>query len=90
MCGRPRDAAFRFLAAEEDFDRGWYGAPVGWFNRAGNGVFVPALRCALANESSWRLFAGAGIVPESDPDKEWEETALKLGTARAALTGGDP
>ncbi len=87
VCGRPRDAAFRFLAAEENFDRGWYGAPVGWFDNAGNGVFVPALRCALANGSAWRLFAGAGIVPESDPRQEWEETALKLLTARVALMG---
>ncbi len=87
VCGRPRDAAFRFLASEENFDRGWYGAPVGWFDNTGNGVFVPALRCALANESGWRLFAGAGIVPESDPAKEWDETTLKLLTARAALMG---
>ena len=87
VCGRPRDDAFRFLAAKEDFDRGWYGAPVGWFDAAGNGVFVPALRCALAHGDRWRLFAGAGIVPDSDPQAEWEETALKLETARRALTG---
>lgn len=86
VCGRERDEAFRFLVAEEDFDRGWYGGPVGWFDGAGNGMFVPALRCVLLGAERGRLFAGCGIVPGSDPDREWDETRLKLQTALAALT----
>jgi len=88
VCGRATDEAFRFLVREEDFDRGWYGGPVGWFDAAGNGMFVPALRCALLHGGAWRLFAGAGIVPGSDPDREWEETQLKLQTALGALANG--
>lgn len=85
VCGRSRDDAFAFLVAEERFDRGWYGGPVGWFDAAGNGIFAPALRCALVRNGSWRLFAGGGIVPGSEPSREWDETQLKLQTALGAL-----
>ncbi len=86
VCGRSRDDAFAFLVAEETFDRGWYGGPVGWFDAAGNGIFAPALRCALVRDGVWRLFAGGGIVPGSDPEREWDETRLKLQTALGALS----
>lgn len=89
VCGRSRDDAFGFLVAEETFDRGWYGGPVGWFDAAGNGIFAPALRCALVRDSAWRLFAGGGIVPGSEPDREWDETHLKLQTALRALSDTD-
>jgi len=85
VCGRSRDDAFAFLVSEETFDRGWYGGPVGWFDAAGNGIFAPALRCALAREGVWRVFAGGGIVPGSEPEREWDETHLKLQTALGAL-----
>lgn len=89
VCGRSRDDAFDFLVAEETFDRGWYGGPVGWFDAAGNGIFAPALRCALVEGDTWRLFAGGGIVPGSEPDREWDETHLKLQTALRALSEAD-
>lgn len=85
VCGRSRDDAFAFLVSEERFDRGWYGGPVGWFDAAGNGIFAPALRCALVRDGAWRLFAGGGIVPGSEPSREWDETQLKLQTALGAL-----
>ena len=86
VCGLPRDAALDFLLREEPFERGWYAGPVGWFDTAGNGVFVPALRTAVARETTWRLFAGAGIVPGSQPDLEWEETGIKFEPVLRALT----
>ncbi len=85
VCGLPRDEALRFLAAEEPFQRGWYAGPVGWFDGDGNGVFAPALRCAVTSDGVWRLFAGAGIVEGSDPGLEWEETAMKLTPVLEAL-----
>lgn len=87
VCGLPRDAALDFLRMEEPFDRGWYCGPVGWFNSVGEGVFAPALRCAVLTRGRWRLYAGAGIVSGSDPDLEWEETRIKFEPMLRALGG---
>ena len=74
VCGVPRDEALEFLLAAEPFQRGWYAGPVGWFDTEGEGHFVPALRTAVGDGRSWRLFTGAGIVDGSRPSMEWEET----------------
>ncbi|MCH7562807.1 MAG: isochorismate synthase [Gemmatimonadetes bacterium] len=85
VCGLPRDAALEFLSRQEPFERGWYAGPVGWFDAAGNGVFAPALRCAVVRGRQWRLFAGAGIVAGSDAALEWEETGIKFEPVLRAL-----
>jgi menaquinone-specific isochorismate synthase len=76
--GAPRDAALAAIAALEPFDRGGYAGPVGWVDRAGDGEWAVALRCATLDGRRARLVAGAGIVPGSDPDAEWAETEDKL------------
>jgi menaquinone-specific isochorismate synthase len=76
--GLPPDEALRTIRETEAFDRGWYAAPVGWFDAAGDGAFGVAIRSALAREQSATLFAGAGIVADSDPDREWDELQLKF------------
>ena len=76
--GAPTEAALGFIADHEGFDRGWYAAPVGWCDLDGNGELGVALRCALSGPGGTHLFAGAGIVADSDPDDELTETALKL------------
>jgi menaquinone-specific isochorismate synthase len=88
VCGRPRARALELIRAAEPFGRGWYAGPVGWFDGDGNGEFVPALRSAVGGGASWRLFAGAGIVPGSNPESEWSETALKFEPALRVLQGG--
>ena len=88
VCGSPRDEAHALIRAAEPFDRGWYAGPVGWFDLAGEGDFVPGLRAAIGEGRRWRLFAGAGIVAGSDPEGEWEETALKFEPALRALRVG--
>ncbi len=85
VCGLPRDGALEFLSREEPFERGWYAGPVGWFDLKGDGAFAPALRCAVARDHQWRLFAGAGIVAGSDPGLEWEETSIKFEPVLRAL-----
>ena len=78
VCGIPRNVALSILTEGEVFDRGWYAGPVGWLASDGKGIFVPALRSAVCEGRRWRLYAGAGIVPGSDPALEWEETELKF------------
>lgn len=76
--GQPRRAALDWLAEHEALERGWYAAPFGWFDRAGDGELCVALRSALITERTAHLFAGAGIVRGSQPAAELSETELKL------------
>jgi menaquinone-specific isochorismate synthase len=85
--GSPRDAALAAIAALEPFDRGRYAGPVGWVDRAGDGEWAVALRCAALQGRRAHLIAGAGIVPGSDPDDEWAETEHKLRAMLEILLG---
>jgi len=75
--GLPPDAALATIRDTEPFERGWYAAPVGWFDAAGYGSFAVAIRSAVARADAATLFAGVGIVADSDPDREWDEVQLK-------------
>jgi menaquinone-specific isochorismate synthase len=75
--GLPPEMALRTIRETETFDRGWYAAPVGWFDADGDGTFAVGIRSAVANRQSATLFAGNGIVADSDPDEEYEEVQLK-------------
>ena len=75
--GLPPEEALRTITETETFDRGWYAAPVGWFDAAGDGTFAVGIRSAVARDRSATLFAGNGIVADSDPDEEYEEVQLK-------------
>ena len=85
VAGVPTDAALEFLRQHEQFDRGWYAGPVGWLTPDGDGRFFVALRSVLLNPDESLLFAGSGIVEGSCPEKEEQETWLKLQTALEAL-----
>lgn len=75
--GLPPGKALATIRETESFDRGWYAAPVGWFDAAGDGTFAVGIRSAVATDDTATLFAGNGIVADSDPDVEWEEVLLK-------------
>jgi isochorismate synthase EntC len=66
-------------------DRGWYAGPVGWLNAEGEGEFAVALRSALLHGNTATLFAGCGIVADSDPAREYAESRLKLKPMLTAL-----
>ncbi len=83
--GLPPDAAWETIKETEAFDRGWYASPVGWFDAAGDGAFAVGIRSAVAEDDRATLFAGAGIVADSDPDREWDEVQLKYGPMLDAL-----
>ena len=73
----PREA-LGFLDKLEPLDRGWYAGGIGWTDPRGNGEVALGLRCALVRGLEARLYAGNGIVADSDPDVELAETRLKL------------
>lgn len=76
--GTPRKDALAFIRDNELLDRGWYGAPIGWIDSNHNGEFAVALRSALIQHKEASLFAGCGIVEDSLPETEYEETKIKL------------
>ena len=85
MGGIPHTFALEKIDALESFGRGFYASPIGWMDRFGNGEFIVGIRSALINQNKVTLFAGCGIVANSDPLKEYEETAMKLKPMLSAL-----
>lgn len=85
--GHPRDAALRLIADVEGRGRGSYGGAVGWVDALGNGTWAVAIRCAELSEDRTRamLFAGGGIVAESEPLAELAETQAKFQAMLSAL-----
>ena len=85
--GVPTDISMEMIRSEENMDRGYYAAPIGWTDTAGNGEFAVAIRSALLDGDSAYLYAGGGIVADSEPDKEYDETWVKFRPVMRALGG---
>ena len=85
--GTPTGAAMELIRELEGMDRGRYAGPVGWIDAHGNGEFGIALRCAELDGPRARLFAGCGIVADSDPVAELAETQVKFRPMQDALEG---
>ncbi|MDG6994995.1 MAG: isochorismate synthase [Nitrososphaerota archaeon] len=84
--GEPRESAIRWIQDFEGIQRGWYSGVVGYVNgKADQGNLYVAIRSALIRKNTAFLFAGSGIVPGSDPQKEFEETNWKMKTMMNAL-----
>lgn len=85
--GTPREAALRVIDQIEDLERGPYAGPVGWIDADGDGEWAIGLRSAAVEDDGRqvRLFAGCGIVADSDPAAEWAESSAKLIPIRDAL-----
>lgn len=85
--GEPHAVSARMIPALEGLDRGWYAGTVGWTDATGDGEFCVALRCALLRGGIAHLYAGCGIVRDSDPAAELAETEVKLGALLPLLAG---
>jgi isochorismate synthase len=86
--GFPRVDALDVIRRDEGLDRGWYAGPIGWVDAEGNGEFVVGLRSALVRGSTATLFAGCGIVADSQPATEYAEWGWKLRPMLNALGVG--
>ncbi|MEB3213197.1 MAG: isochorismate synthase [Leptolyngbyaceae bacterium] len=78
VAGVPREMACELIRHHESFERSLYAAPMGWIDGHGNSEFLVGIRSALLNGRHARLYAGAGIVQGSNPQKELDEIELKL------------
>lgn len=78
VAGRPRASALALIGDTEVIDRGWYAAPIGVVDPAGDGTLAVAIRSARIDGQQATLYAGNGIVASSDPEEEWQELLLKF------------
>lgn len=85
--GEPHAMAAPLIPAFEGLDRGWYAGAIGWTDANDDGEFCVALRCALLRGTEARLYAGVGVVRDSDPVSELNETEIKLGALLPILAG---
>ncbi|MBP3142324.1 isochorismate synthase [Aliivibrio fischeri] len=79
IAGLPRMSALDFIIDNEPFARGWYSGAVGFLSQQ-RSEFCVAIRSALVMGNKLHLFAGAGIVPGSEPSSEWDELDRKTST----------
>jgi menaquinone-specific isochorismate synthase len=86
--GTPTSRAVALISEIEGMDRGRYAGPVGWMDTTGDGEWGIALRSAEIAGNTVRLFAGCGIVADSDPEAELAESQAKLVPVRDSLTAG--
>jgi menaquinone-specific isochorismate synthase len=84
--GFPRDAALAVIDELEPTPRGRYAGPVGWVDAAGNGAWAVGLRSASIEGREAHLFAGVGVVADSDPLSELAETQAKFAATLSSIT----
>ena len=87
VSGSPKISAIEILSRLENVKRRFYAGAIGYLQASGDLDFCIGIRCALKQDSTWTLQAGGGIVYDSNPDREWEETNEKLGALRAVIEG---
>lgn len=87
VCGTPTERALELIRELEGMSRGRYSGPVGWCDARGDGELGIALRCGTVSGRSVRLFAGCGLVADSEADAELTESQAKLLAMREALEG---
>jgi menaquinone-specific isochorismate synthase len=85
--GTPREPAIAHLRELEPFTRGLYAGALGWVTSSGDGEFFVGIRSAQIEGRTARVFAGAGVVEGSVPEREFVETELKMRALREALLG---
>ncbi|NQV11504.1 MAG: isochorismate synthase [Cyanobacteria bacterium] len=86
VAGLPRREAMAWLRSLEVFERGHYAAPIGWIDSAGDAELRVAIRSGRLRGDQLELTAGAGLVKGSEPERELQEVALKLGVLQQQLS----
>jgi isochorismate synthase len=80
VCGMPLQVSLDYIRAHEGYDRQYYSGFLGPLNIDGESFMHVNLRCMQLFENKAMLYAGAGVLADSDPDKEWAETEMKMNT----------
>ena len=85
VCGHPNEEARNAIKQIEQHERDLFTGMVGWCDNSGDGEWVVTIRCAEVEAKKIRLYAGAGIVEGSEPEKELAETGAKFNTMLNAI-----
>lgn len=85
--GVPTTVALEMIRKHEKMDRGYYAAPIGWTDASGNGEFAVGIRSALIQANHAYLYAGGGIVADSNSKEEYDETWVKFRPVLRSLGG---
>ncbi len=85
--GEPKQQALSLIRSYEPMNRGYYAAPIGWMDANGDGEFAVAIRSAMLHGDKAYLYAGGGIVADSLPEAEYEETWVKFRPMLRVLGG---
>lgn len=78
VCGLPKQEAHRFIMENETCDRSYYSGFSGPLDLNGVTAMFVSLRCMRILDDRYRLYAGGGILPQSDEELEWRETEAKM------------
>lgn len=86
VCGMPKEETRQFILNNESIDRKYYSGFVGPLSPSGNTHLYVSLRCMnIHNNGKFDLYAGGGLLAESEMEKEWEETEAKMQTMRRVI-----
>ncbi|GLB58618.1 isochorismate synthase [Cytobacillus sp. NCCP-133] len=85
--GLPKKEAVEKIREAEELDRGFYAAPLGWMDFRGNGEYAVAIRSGLIQGNEASIFAGCGVVQDSNAESEYQETKIKFRPMLTALGG---
>lgn len=85
VCGLPKREAFQFILHNELHARSYYSGFMGPLDVQGRTHLFVTLRCMSIHENGYRLYAGGGLLTDSDEEQEWQETETKLDTMRRIL-----
>jgi isochorismate synthase len=85
VCGMPMEKSLAFLRAHEGYDREYYSGYLGPVRINNESQLFVNLRCMQVSSGRARLYAGGGVLGESDPEKEWQETELKMNTLLSVI-----
>ncbi|MDH5610314.1 MAG: chorismate-binding protein, partial [Cyclobacteriaceae bacterium] len=85
VCGMPLHPALQFIRDRENYDRELYSGFLGPVNIKGLTHLFVNLRCMKITNDTGRFYAGAGITGDSDPEREFIETELKMQTLKRII-----
>ena len=87
LSGYPKKSAIEKLQELEEFDRGWYSGALGWIDLNMDYEFYAGLRSAFIKNNKIYIYAGAGIILDSDAKIEWDEIFTKIKSIDEILNG---
>jgi anthranilate synthase component 1 len=85
LSGAPKPRALEIIDDLESANRGIFGGVVGYLDFEGNADLAIAIRTAFIRDGVARVQAGAGIVLDSVPESEYQETLSKMGAVIASI-----